>query len=622
MSLLKNALYRTTLVAVALVVALASSPIALVAAEGTPAPEKKSYSYDEATGRWNSDACTYTPSVGNYVCAPPPAPAPVPTTSSPAPSAAAPAQSLSSAATISPQATTGPGSTSTLSTDVTGEASHDTSSAATITNTLNSSATSGDADVQRNTEAGDAKTGNASVQTTTINSIHSTVGGETAGVAHFTVDVDGDVTGDIMLRPVIDDLKSTSNTNLSSDTKIKTDATIVNDINLDATSGDATVLGNTKAGDATTGSAHTVANVMNLINSLITANESFIGTINIYGNLNGDILISPEFIPQLIGSNTSVQNSLDTQLDILSNSNQSIINNIHLNATSGDAHVAYNTAAGSARSGEANTNLTVLNLTGREVDADNSMLVFVNVLGTWVGMIVDAPGATAAALGSGITKNTTKLAANIEEDSDAQITNNISLNSQSGDASVVGNTEAGNATTGDATASANIANINTSVFQVNQWFGVLFINVFGNWVGSFGIDTESGTLVPLSAEVPTRSTPKTDAAPNLKFEFVPKAPADQASAPATEQWWPSYSPAQRAVGVVSELPAPVAHEAVQIAAALTTGDTLGAMATTDNTPHVRGSAGADTQEARSLAFTLAIVGMVGAAGYGFLRRFW
>lgn len=616
MSLFRKALYRTTLIAVAMVMSFASAPLAIVSAEEAPAsaPPKKTYTYDESTGRWNSDTCTYITSAGNYVCTPP-APAPAP----PAPVAPVQPTAAPVAPATSPQSTTtGPASASSTHANTDIEAEHTTNSANTISNSLDSSATSGNADVQYNTEAGNARTGNASAQSTTVNSIHSTVGGETAGVAHFTVDVNGDVTGDIMLRPVIDNLESTSNTNVQSDMKIKTDSAIVNDIALDAKSGDATVLGNTQAGDAVSGSAHTVANVMNLINSLIAANESFIGTINIYGNLNGDILVSPEFIPQLIGSNASRENTLDAELDILSNSNQSIINNIHLGATSGDAHVAYNTEAGNAHTGTANTNLTVLNLTGREVDADNSMLVFVNVLGTWVGMIVDAPGATAAALGSGVTKNTTKLASNIEENNNAQITNNISLNSESGNASVVGNTKAGDAVTGDATASANIVNINTSVFQVNQWFGVLFINVFGNWVGSFGVDTESGTLVPLNANV---SKPAKDSSvPNLKLDFVPKEAAPQAAAPATQQWWPEYSPDQRSVGSISELPEPIAEEAIQLAAAISTADTLGEMTTTDAPQIERAQTSEDAT--RSLVFTIALVGMAGAAGYGLLRRFW
>src|SRR5690606_26762954 len=86
---------------------------------------------------------------------------------------------------------------------------------------------------------------------------------------------------------------------------------------------------------------------------------------------------------------------------------QSIVNNINTAAASGNANVSNNTQAGNATTGDAQTNVTILNLTGRNVVAANSLLVFVNVLGEWVGVIVDAPaGSTSAALGTGVTENT------------------------------------------------------------------------------------------------------------------------------------------------------------------------------------------------------------------------
>jgi hypothetical protein len=136
----------------------------------------------------------------------------------------------------------------------------------------------------------------------------------------------------------------------------------------------------------------------------------------------------------------------------------------------------------------------IFNLSGHEIVAKDSLLVFVNVLGKWVGVIVDAPvGATAAALGSGVTTNSTTLPdLAIVSSNNNLITNNINLSSTSGNATVAANTFAGNAVSGNATASANIANITGSQFGLTGWFGVLFINVFGNWYGSFGINTPYG----------------------------------------------------------------------------------------------------------------------------------
>ena len=163
--------------------------------------------------------------------------------------------------------------------------------------------------------------------------------------------------------------------------------------------------------------------------------------------------------------------------------------------------VANNTSAGNATTGTASTNAVIFNLTGHNIVASNSLLVFVNVLGKWVGVIVDAPtGATAAALGSGVTSNSVAPNLVIDATNSTQLTNNINLSSKSGNASVSGNTKAGNATTGNATASANVANISGSEVSTSGWFGVLFINVFGSWFGSFGINTAAGDAAAIQPQ--------------------------------------------------------------------------------------------------------------------------
>jgi len=54
---------------------------------------------------------------------------------------------------------------------------------------------------------------------------------------------------------------------------------------------------NTTAGSATTGDAAAIANIVNVINSIIGAGQSFIGTININGNLDGEILLTAAGCP-------------------------------------------------------------------------------------------------------------------------------------------------------------------------------------------------------------------------------------------------------------------------------------------------------------------------------------
>lgn len=371
-----------------------------------------------------------------------------------------------------------------------------TTTNASITNALESIANSGDAGVLGNTKAGSATTGDASVAASIINNVNSTMtNANNQQAATFVMDIMGDVNGDIMLEPML--LKAMLEAEISGSTNanLSNTATIGNDVNLSATSGDAQVSGNTEAGDATSGSAHAMANVMNMVNSMIAANQSFEGTINIYGNLNGDILIAPDFIAQMLASNGIDADASKATL-VNARDTQEIVNNVSLAAQSGAALVTGNTSAGNATSGNAETNLVIFNMTGHEIVAANSLLVFINVLGQWVGVIVDAPtGATAAAIGSGVTKSDINPSMVIDATNQTAITNNLTLTAQSGDAAVTNNTNAGNARTGDATASANIANISNSSLGLSGWFGRLFINVFGSWNGSFGVNTSAGNPI-------------------------------------------------------------------------------------------------------------------------------
>lgn len=450
----------------------------------TTAP-KPTYVYDSSTGHWNTDQWQYDTTSGSYK----PITQPVTPT------------------TPAPDTTT---STST--------ATGTTNSA--IANALSSIATSGDASVLNNGTAGDATTGNATSVATIMNNVNSTMtNADNKQAASFVSNVMGDVNGDIMLQPML--LKAMLEANAASTTTATStnNTSLTNNLSLGATSGNALVSGNTTAGGATTGNANTVANVVNVINSLVAANQSFIGTINIYGNLNGDILIAPGFIPQLLAANGAAPTT-PSATNVTDNSTQSVVNNIALAAKTGAAVVTGNTTGGSASTGNATTNTVIFNLTNHAIVASDSLLVFVNVLGRWVGVIVDAPtGATSAAIGDGVTSNTVSPSLTVNATNNALLTNNIDLTAQSGNATVTHNTKGGNATTGNATASANIANITGSQIGLSGWFGVLFINVFGSWLGSFGVDTAAGNPV---VQPPTQSQGGGQtSAPIQVIEFVP-----------------------------------------------------------------------------------------------------
>lgn len=544
-------------------------PAAPVAPE-QPAPANpllpeppETFTFDAATQKWNSNKWQWDTASGKYI----PTPAPVVTDTE------KPAQN--------------------------GTASNSNSATNTsIANVLESIATSGNAGVTNNTTGGSALTGNASAAASIINNVNSTMSNSNnKEAASFVMDIMGDVNGDIMLEPML--LKAmleakaadTQNGTMS----VSNTASVTNDVDLLAMSGDADVKGNTSAGDATSGSAHAMANVMNLVNSMIAANQSFDGTINIYGNLNGDILIAPDFLAQMLASN-GIPASAQGATKLNARDTQEIVNNVSLAAESGAALVGNNTSAGSTTSGDANTNLVIFNMTGHDIVAANSLLIFINVLGSWVGVIVDAPaGATSAALANGVTKNDIQPSMVINSENNTKITNNLIIGAYSGDASVVGNTQAGNAKTGNATASANIANISHSTMGLTGWFGRLFINVFGTWNGSFGVNTSAG-----DPKIEESETPKL-------IRFVPSSipsPAAKASV-------------SRMRIITPTSPAPTTEPEVQQALA-NTGDVLMANDTKSDIPTQQ-----DYIDARpQLNIPLLAVSLVLIIGSGYvLRRF-
>jgi hypothetical protein len=462
------------------------------------------YSYNPTTGMWDSTNYVYDAPTGTYV------PNVVSAQSNPNP-----VSELQANNNIS---NTAPDSTNIENTSSTNNAYFNLFYDAKISNTLGQSAVSGAAAVLGNTVGGSAISGNALDVMNVINMLKSTFGLQNAAdLMTFTSNINGNVVGDLLIDPnqINNQSVAVANSDARNNVTINANGSglIDNDITLGATSGNATIDSNTNAGSATSGNAAAVANIVNMINSAISANKSFLGVININGNLDGDILLPPNFLDQLIASNAphssvALNNNTTNNLTANVTNNETINNDVSLAANTGNANVYNNTNAGDATTGAAKTNLTIFNLTGKQVVAKDSIMVFVNVLGQWVGLIMNAPsGTTAATLGGNVTANN-NVANNTTLNSTTNnvINNNLKINSTSGDATVSNNTNAGDATTGDATASANIANIIDSQLSASDWFGILFINVLGIWHGSFGIDTDAGSALNQAAQT-AQATP-------------------------------------------------------------------------------------------------------------------
>jgi hypothetical protein len=393
-----------------------------------------------------------------------------------------------------------------------------TAQTATLRNNTDSTSVSGNATLKENDDVGDARSGEATAEATHVNVVNSTLGsGATDGVPllqnvyvrNIYNDAGADsVQGNILIDPasLVPVGGEAGDTGLVQSELVQHGSSLVgieNNINLEAVSGNATLSNNDDTGSAISGDATALANIINIVNTSVGAERSFVGVINIFGDLHGDIQVPRSFVDSLL-ADTPAPAAADGESDGEGegpygpvSTDINIANNVDLDAVSGNALIAGNDSAGDARSGDATTQLNVYNLTGQEVVARNSLLVFINVMGRWVGMIMNAPGgeSTSTALVGGAESgdmNPTASASTNDiapggADSAVNIRNNVRASARSGDAAVTGNDDAGDATSGNARAGANILNLVHSSFNLGDWFGALFINVLGSWLGSFGI---------------------------------------------------------------------------------------------------------------------------------------
>jgi hypothetical protein len=405
---------------------------------------------------------------------------------------------------------TGPGSNNSASIDSSNKSWVDLTSLVNVINALQLSSQSGNVNAGSNTTAGNVGSGAANVLANLINLLASAWSWSNGSLNFFMQNIIGNQTGDLTLTPQETATAGGGQLGASSgnnglQVKAQSSGNIVNNIDALAHSGDASANSNTAVGNVSSGNATAMVNIVNLISSMITSGSSFFGVLNIFGNLNGDVLFPQGFLNGLTPSGNQVSGT-SNRTTIDNQTTSAVANNILTGAATGAVNAQSNTQTGALASGNATTTQSLFNLSNTSIFGDNAVLVLVNVLGHWVGKIMTLPGGSSESAlltgnasvnvnGSGgvSAESGTVNEAKVAQSAVGTITNNIGVAAQSGDASASSNTKVGDVTTGDAHAGAGVANIINSVLNVKHWFGVLVINVFGDWIGDVNHDSEAGT---------------------------------------------------------------------------------------------------------------------------------
>jgi hypothetical protein len=396
----------------------------------------------------------------------------------------------------------------------------------------------------------DIITGNANVVATVITDANAVA----MGIYQF--DVNGNQNGDIVLTQdptkcvncdasgnVIKgantgngaDSTNTANTTSTANNveTINNNGDIVNNINLTANSGNNKADYNT-GGDSsiTTGDANVVTNVINTLNTIV---DGAINTVNIFGNLVGNIVLpqaasaatvstscttggSGGVVAANTGNGTGTTNTTNASSTTNNTTNQTnnanVTNNLNLNGTTGNNDTNFNTGGQNAiDTGQVTIASTTNNVANMNVINGNCgqpvNLVFINdpngnwqgqILGLAPGTFVYAPdgniycvgangellavnsgngaGSTNTANASSTTNNTTN------QNNTGSITNNINIDANTG-----GNTADYN-TNGSSKIKTGNANIYTNVVNlINSSFAgckvvLTMVNVMGSWLGN------------------------------------------------------------------------------------------------------------------------------------------
>src|SRR4030042_2656187 len=291
-------------------------------------------------------------------------------------------------------------------------------------------ANSGDNSASLNTGDGIIDTGDADIILTAINAANN------INVGYEVFNIFDDQTGDIVIN--FDDIalaglfggtfsSSNDTTGADSTNNASTNATnsntvlidnegnIVNNYYLDANTGNNTADKNTGDGSIATGDANVVLNLINFLNNVFLGGggELLLGVVNIFGSLSGDIVLTglngasgtPYSYGFSSGNGTTGADSINDASTNLTNdtgislsNSAEVLNNITLDANTGNNNADKNTGSGQINTGNTDVNLNLATITNNTGVGDGGTIwmVLVNNLGTWTGQLFDTNSSSGA----------------------------------------------------------------------------------------------------------------------------------------------------------------------------------------------------------------------------------
>ena len=253
-----------------------------------------------------------------------------------------------------------------------------------------------------------------------------------------------------------------------------------------ANTGDNSINATGEAALINTGNAYSIVSLVNKVNFTIVNSEIHVVTINLFGQLNGNIIL-----PDM----NSSTNCAGCGVNTLNASNSATVSNdVSSTAITGQNNI---NASGSASitTGDATSAVNTLNLVNTSLVGVNAQVLYINDYGNWNGNFIGWGNAGAQSGGSSLViynlgpngSGCASCSGYLNVNNLANVTNNISSLSNTGGNNI--NAGGGTIFTGNAYSAVSLINFINSTF-INSFGFFGFLNIFGNWTGNIGGQSE------------------------------------------------------------------------------------------------------------------------------------
>jgi hypothetical protein len=311
---------------------------------------------------------------------------------------------------------------------------------------------------------------------------------------------DSSLTNDTTGSSSIND--NTQNTNSDTTVDLENDATVNNDVNLNANSGANEISQNTSGGNISTGDLNGSINLLNVTNSVFAPGSS-VGVQSLTGGSEDLYLLAADgrtFLPTNsdTGSNSSNANTINgtNVIHFITGNTAEVDNDVTIVADTGNNSVTENTSLGDFMTGSIDMALNLVNLVNLQLPNLVMNLNIWSIFGDVNGNLVFPTNSNTGSnsINTNTVNNTNN--ANLDITQTANIDNAFDIGTNTGGNTLDSNSVVGDVATGDVNVKGGVTNIANSghpvLYLINvmgKWFGQAFLPGVGVIVNELGNDT-------------------------------------------------------------------------------------------------------------------------------------